>query len=117
MSLELTTRVPTDDPMSEPLTVTIPHRLGKAEAIRRMKGGLSRTQSSFGNVFTIEREQWDNDRLNLQMRGLGQVASGVIEFGEAELRLTVTLPWLLSKLAGTIMPALRREATLLLEKK
>lgn len=103
--------------MSAPLTVSIPHRLGKAEAIRRMKNGLGRARSSFGNVMSIEGEQWDNDRLTLQMRALGQAASGVIEFDEAELRLTVTLPWLLSKLAGTIMPALRREATLLLEKK
>jgi hypothetical protein len=33
------------------------------------------------------------------------------------LRLEVTLPWLLAKLSETLVPAIRRQTTLLLEKK
>jgi hypothetical protein len=103
--------------MSEPLTVSIPHRLGKAEALRRIKNGLTRARTDFANVMSVENESWNGDRVDFQLRALGQSARGTIEFFDAELRLTVALPWLLSKLAGTFLPAVRREATLLLEKK
>ena len=32
--------------MSAPLVVSIPHRLGREEATRRLKGGLTRAASS-----------------------------------------------------------------------
>jgi hypothetical protein len=48
---------------------------------------------------------------------LGQTAASSIDVLEHELRLELTLPWFLQKLADRIMPALRKEATLLLEKK
>ena len=33
--------------MSEPLVVTIPHRLGKAEALARIKTGIGRAKGEF----------------------------------------------------------------------
>jgi hypothetical protein len=103
--------------MPEPLTVSIPHRLGKAEALRRIKSGLSRARSDYQHLMTIEHESWQGDQVNFQVRALGQSAAGTLEFLETELRLTVTLPWLLSRIAGALIPTIRREATLLLEKK
>jgi hypothetical protein len=103
--------------VAEPLTVTIPHRLGKAEALRRVQSGLGRVRSDYQNLMTIERESWEGDRVDFQVRALGQSAAGALEFFDTELRLTVTLPWLLARVAGALVPAVRREATLLLEKK
>ena len=45
------------------------------------------------------------------------VASGTIEVQEDHLRLEVALPWLLAKLSERLIPAIRKEGTLLLEKK
>jgi hypothetical protein len=39
--------------MSEPLVVSIPHRLGKDEALRRLKAGLAEVGTRFGHVFMI----------------------------------------------------------------
>lgn len=103
--------------MNAPLTVSVPHRLGKAEAVRRLKGGLARMATNLGALITIEKEAWSGDTLTFQMRGLGQSAAGTIEVFEDSLRIDVMLPWLLTTLAERLVPALRKEATLLLEKK
>lgn len=103
--------------MSTPIVVIIPHRLGKAEASRRLREGLRRAPMGFAHLLSIKPVTWDGDRVTFQARTLGQTAAGSIDVLEHELRLELTLPWFLEKLANRIMPALRREATLLLEKK
>jgi len=103
--------------MSAPIVVVIPHRLGKAEASRRLREGLGRASMGFAHLLSIMPVKWDGDRVTFQVRTLGQTAAGSIDVLEHELRLELTLPWFLEKLADRILPALRKEATLLLEKK
>jgi hypothetical protein len=38
--------------MSVPLVVSIPHRLGKDEALRRLKTGLAEVGTSSGHLFS-----------------------------------------------------------------
>jgi len=64
--------------MSKPLVVSIPHRLGKAEAVRRLKAGLATAQSDFKHVFTVQEETWVGDNLTFRLTLLRQPASGVI---------------------------------------
>ena len=54
--------------------------------------------------------------LRLSVSALGQSASGSID-ADDHVRLEVLLPWFLAKLVGTIQPLIRKEGTLLLEKK
>jgi len=103
--------------MSAPVTASVPHRLGKAEALRRLKLGLSRAKGQFGSLLTIEHEEWSGDTLRFQMRALGQSAAGTITVLEESLHIEVTLPWLLAKAAERILPAMKKQATLLLENK
>jgi hypothetical protein len=103
--------------MSEPLVVSIPHHLGRQEAERRLKNGLGRARTDFGHLLTVEDEVWAGDRLTFRVRSLGQVVSGTITVGDDRLLLEVTLPWLLAKLTQKLVPAIRREGTLLLERK
>ena len=100
--------------MSERVTVIVGHRLGKVEAVRRLKDGFARTK---GQLIAIEEETWEGDTLRFHMRALGQTAAGTIEVLEDALRIEVSLPWLLAKAATRLLPILRKEATLLLEKK
>ncbi len=102
--------------MSTPVSVTIAHRLGKDEATRRLKDGLARTKG-FGTLISVEQEVWSGDTLEFQMRALGQAAAGSIEVREDSLRIEVTLPWLLAKAAERILPQIRQQTALLLEKK
>ena len=103
--------------MSAPLVVSIPHRLGKAEAVRRLKNGLGRARTDFAHVISVDEEIWNGDTVTFRLRALGQAAAGTIEVLDDHLRLEVTLPWLLAKLTERFVPTIRKEATLLLEKK
>lgn len=103
--------------MHEVVTVTIGHRLGKDEALRRLKEGFSQTKGQLGAIIAMEEETWQGDTLRFRMRALGQTAAGSIEVLEDALRIEVSLPWLLAKAAHRLLPILRKETTLLLEKK
>ena len=103
--------------MTAPLVVSIPHHLGRQEAVRRLKNGLGRARTDFGHLMTVEEESWSGDQVVFRLRALGQAASGVIDVQEDHLRLEVSLPWLLAKLSERLIPAIRKEGTLLLEKK
>jgi Putative polyhydroxyalkanoic acid system protein (PHA_gran_rgn) len=103
--------------MSKPVVVSIPHRLGKEEALSRLKAGFTRARTSFGYVLTIDEETWSGDHLQFRVRSLGQVAAGTIDVAADHVRLEVELPWLLAAFAEKITPVIRKEGTLLLEKK
>jgi hypothetical protein len=55
--------------------------------------------------------------LQFRVRALAQEASGSIDVAEEFVTLQVYLPWLLAKIAAAIQPLVRKEGTLLLEKK
>ena len=103
--------------MSETVTVIIGHRLGKVEVVRRLKDGFARTNSHLGAMIVMEQETWQGDTLRFRMHALGQSAAGSIEVLEDALRIEVSLPSLLAQAAKRLLPILRKEATLLLEKK
>jgi hypothetical protein len=103
--------------MSKPLVVSIPHRLGKDEAIRRIKTGLAEVRTKHSQLFSVSEETWDQARLQFRISALGQAVSGTIDVAEDSVRLEIFLPWLLAKLAETLQPLIRREGTLMLEKK
>lgn len=102
--------------MTAPVVVSIPHRLGRAEALRRLQGGLTRTAESF-SALTVEEESWDGDRMTFRVRALGQAASGFVDVAEDHVRLEVTLPWLLQKFAQAAQAVIRQRGGLLLGKK
>src|SRR6185369_16390745 len=46
--------------MTKPLVVSIPHSLGRDEAMRRLKTGLSRAASSVP-VLSVDEERWEDN--------------------------------------------------------
>jgi len=103
--------------MSKSLVVSIPHRLGREEALRRLKNGLGQAGANFSHLFTVEEETWIDSHLQFRIGALGQTASGSIDVADEHVRLEVFLPWLLAKLVERLQPLIRKEGTLLLEKK
>jgi hypothetical protein len=103
--------------MAEPLVVMIPHRLGKDEALRRIRSGLERSKSEFAALITLEQEDWSGDTLSFRARSLGQRAAGTIQVLEGAVRLEVTLPWLLAKFAAAAQRVIGQKGQLMLEKK
>jgi hypothetical protein len=102
--------------MSKPLVVSIPHRLGREEASRRLKAGLTRAALSLP-VLKVDEERWDGDRMIFRVRALGQAAAGHLDVAEDHVRLEVTLPWLLQRFAEMAQVAIKHRGNLLLTKR
>jgi Putative polyhydroxyalkanoic acid system protein (PHA_gran_rgn) len=103
--------------MSRPLVVLIPHHLGKPEAARRRKSGLTDVQKSFSRLLAVKEEVWTDDQLRFRVSPIGQVASGTIDVQDDHVRLQLVLPWLLALLADRMQPAIRSSGASMLEKK
>ena len=101
--------------MSAPLVVSIPHRLGRDEAVRRLKTGLGRAAASIP-VMQVEEESWSGDTLAFRVRALGQVATGQVDVGDDQVRVEVVLPWLLQRFAEMAQATIRKRGQLLLTK-
>jgi putative polyhydroxyalkanoic acid system protein len=103
--------------MSQPFIVSIPHRLGKDEATRRLKAGLGTVHTKFHQFLVVQEETWAGDRLAFRIAALGQTASGTIDVFEDHVRLEVMLPWLLDLVARRVQKVIERQGTAMLEKK
>jgi hypothetical protein len=101
--------------MAQPIVVTLPHRLGKAEALRRLKASFSDAQSSGASLFVF-KSQWSGDHLDFRANLLGQSTTGTVDVGEDHVRLEVQLPWLLSLLANKAKALVEKQGKLMLEK-
>lgn len=102
--------------MPAPLVVSIPHSLGREEAIRRLKSGLARAASSVP-VLSIDEERWEDNRMNFRVRALGQAAAGHVDIADDHVRVEVVLPWLLQRFAEAAQAAIRSRGDRLLTKK
>lgn len=102
--------------MPAPLIVSIPHRLGREEATRRLKAGLTRAATSIP-VLKVDEETWQGDRMVFRVRALGQAASGHLDVADDHVRLEVTLPYLLQRFAEVAQIAIRNGGNLLLTKR
>jgi hypothetical protein len=103
--------------MSKPLVVSIPHRLGKEEAKRRLQGGLGQLRGTLGNAVRPIQETWSGDHLDFRWSVLGQTASGGLDVADDHVRVEIELPWLLARLGEKAKGLLRRQGQVLLEKK
>ena len=103
--------------MSKPLIVSIPHRLGKAEAVRRLQAGLGSARADFRHIFTVQEETWVGDTLTFRLSALGQAASGTIDVREDHVQMELQLPWLLHQIVDKAQGLIRKRGQLLLQKK
>ena len=55
--------------MGTPVTISVPHKLGREEAARRLKSGLSRMANNLGGVIEIEQEVWSGDTAHVPDAG------------------------------------------------
>ncbi len=102
--------------MAAPLVISISHSLGKEEALRRLKPGLTRMTSGLP-VLQVEKEEWNGDRLDFRVKALGQSASGAMDVADDQVRVELHLSWLLQRLAESIRAAIQTRGRILLENK
>ena len=106
--------------MARPVSVNIPHSLGKDEARRRIEEGFGRMRQQMtggmGAMLAMQ-ERWEGDRLHFEGGGLGQKVSGRLDVLPESVRVELDLPEILAALADKIAGRLKTEGQKLLEKK
>jgi hypothetical protein len=102
--------------MPEPVIVTIPHRLGKEEARRRLQEGLSNVHAHVSSSLVMLNDAWVGDHMDFRARLLGQSTTGSVDVAEDHVRLEVQLPWVLAMVANKAKALVKRQGQLMLEK-
>jgi hypothetical protein len=102
--------------MAEPVIVTIPHKLTKEEAVRRLKKGFGDVRSTVGETFMVLTDDWAGDHLDFKASLLGQTTTGTVDVGEHSVRLEIQLPWMLALLANKAKAIVQKKGQLMLEK-
>jgi hypothetical protein len=103
--------------MATPITVSIPHQLGRAEARRRIESGFAKLMRQMPGSGGPSSERWDGDQLTFGAAVMGQRVAGVITLLDDAVTMEIELPGLLGMLAGALKDRLQRVGTLLLTKK
>lgn len=103
--------------MSKPITVTIPHQLGRAEARKRIDEGFADLSRHLGGSAGALDKSWEGDRLNFSLTSFGQSITGHVAVAEALVTVEVLLPGFLAMIAERVRGTLQKEGQLLLTKK
>jgi Putative polyhydroxyalkanoic acid system protein (PHA_gran_rgn) len=101
--------------MPPPVIVTIPHRLGKEEAKRRLQAGFANVRSHVSS-FVVLKDAWAGDHLDFQASLLGKSTTGTVDVADDHVRLEVQLPWVLAMVANKAKALVKRQGQLMLEK-
>jgi hypothetical protein len=101
--------------MAAPITVSIPHQLGRAEARRRIEAGFAKIIRLFPGSGNCS-ERWDGDRLTFGVAAIGQTIAGVINVLDAEVTMEIQLPGVLGMIASSLKNRLQKVGQLLLTK-
>lgn len=102
--------------MAKPITVSIPHELGRAEARKRIEDGLGRIGQQFGEGVKLTKA-WEGDTLRFSARVVGQAVAGRLDVLEDAVKMEVDLPPFFAMIADKVKGRLKKEGQLMLEKK
>lgn len=105
--------------MSRPVTVSVPHKLGRDEARTRIEQGFGQIErqmtGGLGGMVACQ-QRWEGDRLHFEASSLGQKMTGRLEVSDDALKIEVDLPEILAALADRISGKLKETSRKLLEK-
>jgi hypothetical protein len=103
--------------MATPLTVSIPHQLGRAEARRRIESGFTNMIRQVPGTGSAFSQTWDGDRLSFSIAVMGQPINGTVDVLDAEVKMEIELPGILGMIAAGLKGRLQKAGQLLLTKK
>lgn len=100
--------------MADPITVDIPHKLGREGARARIAGGIGKLEGMFPGGKMTE-SHWEGDTLSFTLKAMGQTVASTIDIAEDHVRATIDLPPFLALFAGKIREKLTRDGPKLLK--
>ena len=103
--------------MATPISISIPHQLGRTEARRRIETGFASIVRQLPGSGGPCIERWDGDRLTFSFTGLGQTVSGVVDVLDTAVTMEIELPGVLGMIASGLKGRLQKAGQLLLTRK
>jgi hypothetical protein len=103
--------------MTRPISITIPHELGVAEAKKRLESGFAKLEREISGGLAQVEKHWEGDRMVFHAKALGQAVSGRLDVLEKSIAMEIDLPHFLAVIADTIKGRVKKQGMLLLEKK
>lgn len=101
--------------MATPTIIDIPHQLTRAEVRRRMQARIGELPSHIPGGVAEVRSTWPGeDRMTLAVAAMGQTLAATIDIEDSVVRVSMTLPPMLSFLSGVIASAVRQKGGKLL---
>lgn len=100
---------------SEPISIRISHRLGRAEAKRRLDSSLAAIQREVAQYVKSLDYRWEGDRLAFSAAILLQAISGHVDVYDDHVQIEFTLPRLLHIAARKIVGRIENRGAALLE--
>ena len=99
--------------MGQPITLDIPHSLGKPAARARLDGGIGRLGELIPGGASVQH-RWENDTLHFTVTAMGQAIAATAEVFDRHVHAVVDLPAFLGLFAAPIRAAIEKEAPKLL---
>jgi len=103
--------------MATPISISIPHQLGRAEARRRIEDGFAKIIGLLPGSDGAFTERWDGDRLSFGVAAMGQTVAGVVNVLDVSVTIEIELPGVLGMIANGLEDRLQKVGQLLLTKK
>ncbi|HEX6707856.1 MAG TPA: polyhydroxyalkanoic acid system family protein [Albitalea sp.] len=103
--------------MATPITISIPHQLGRAEARRRIETGFASIIRQLPGGGGTCSERWDGDQLTFGVAAIGQTISGVVDVLDTAVTIRIELPGVLAMIASGLKGRLEKAGQLLLTKR
>lgn len=100
-------------PVAEPITLDIPHKLGRDAARARIGGGIHKLAGMFPGGGQVE-QRWEGDTLHFSVTAMGQKVASRLEVFDERVHAVVDLPPMLALFASKIRDKLKAEAPKLL---
>jgi Putative polyhydroxyalkanoic acid system protein (PHA_gran_rgn) len=102
--------------MTTPITITIPHELGRAEARRRIETGFTKMLRQLAGSGGACSERWDGDRLTFSVAAMGQTVGGILDVLDRSVTMDIELSGVLGKIASIFKGQLQKGGQLLLKR-
>ena len=100
--------------MTEPITVDIPHKLGRDAAKARVAGGIGKLAGMFPGGAAVDH-RWEGDTMHFTVAAMGQRVASRLTVSEQKVHAEIDLPPFLALFANKIREKLTKEAPKLLE--
>ncbi len=91
------------------LTTEVPHALGHAEAVRRLKEQFTITQAAYQAHVSDLQQEWTDSTLTFSFRAMGMAVSGTLVVEDAEVTVETELPLAAALFKGLIQQQIREE--------